>query len=89
LARAGNAGSESVEEKRTKSGMRTYIKLIFMNKNVPEFFKVESVALVVVGAHRFGVVVDHDSLLSQSPEGADGAHTAPVKLHTGTDAVAA
>mmetsp|Transcript_11119 Transcript_11119/g.20610 ORF Transcript_11119/g.20610 Transcript_11119/m.20610 type:complete len:955 (+) Transcript_11119:141-3005(+) len=54
-----------------------------------ELLKVELVALVVVRADRFGVVVDHHRALAHGTQGANRGHRAPVELHRGPDAVRA
>mmetsp|Transcript_33629 Transcript_33629/g.83769 ORF Transcript_33629/g.83769 Transcript_33629/m.83769 type:complete len:577 (-) Transcript_33629:2098-3828(-) len=52
-----------------------------------ELVEVETVALVVVRAHRLGVVVEHHARLAQLAQRADGRHGAPVELHTAADTV--
>ena len=54
-----------------------------------ELVEVETVAHVVVRRNGFGVIVNHDGLITQLTGSLDGVHRAPVKLNGRTDAVSA
>ena len=54
-----------------------------------QFVEVEAVADVVVGADRFGVIVDHDRSQAFFLDGVDGVDRAPVELDRRADAVGA
>mmetsp|Transcript_42300 Transcript_42300/g.106728 ORF Transcript_42300/g.106728 Transcript_42300/m.106728 type:complete len:1156 (-) Transcript_42300:1205-4672(-) len=54
-----------------------------------QLLKVEAIALVVVGAHRLRVVVDHDGAMAHLAQLLYAAHRAVVELHRAADAVGA
>ena len=54
-----------------------------------KFVKIQTVAHIIVGRNRFGVVVDHDRLVTQFARSLNSVHRAPVKFNRATDTVSA
>ena len=52
-----------------------------------KLIKVETVAHVIVGRHRFRVVIDHNRPISLLTNGVKCLHTTPVELHGTTYSV--
>ena len=57
------------------------------NTLIAQFFEVESVSSVEVGGVSFGVVVNHDSLLAQVPQGQSSVDCTPVELNRASNTV--
>ena len=52
-----------------------------------QFVKIQTVAHIVVGGYGFGIVINHNRLVTEFAGGIDGIDATPIELHRRTNPV--